>query len=227
MHSKKIRNLADAGTAVIDEGEIVQSTYQCDYTSLLIDNFEHEGYWSPLSKFQKMAYWYIVKEKNVEVTFPETREIDTTYITVVDALVSDGAYRGNSFHLEYNPFYGTQSYLIPGVRIGFDKIGFSNIDTVSFMAKGNDQLTLRLHGDEIYWDKPQALYKVTLDSVWRMYKIPTSSMLIIDPTHIYTSWDVVKSKLYWMTFAIEGRGSSVWIDDVKFNNATINDLLFQ
>jgi hypothetical protein len=227
IHSKKIRNLADAGTEVINEGEIVESSYQCDYNSLLIDNFDHEGYWSPLSKFQKMAYWYIIKEKYVEVTFPTTREIDTTYVTVVDALVSDDAYRGKSFHLEYNPFYGTQSYLIPGVRVGFDNIGFSNIDTVSFMAKGNDQLTLRLHGDEIYWDKPQALYKVTLDSVWRLYKIPTSTMLIIDPMHIYTSWDVVKSKLYWLTFGVEGRGTSIWIDDVKFNNATINDLLFQ
>jgi hypothetical protein len=232
--TKTLVKLAEAGTQIIIEGEDVNSEYACDYTSLLIDNFNHEGYWSPISKFQKKAFWFIVKSPSFAVSFPTTREIDTSYITVMDALVSLGAYEGKALHLEYtfskSPYFDYNpdtDYLVPGVRVGFDSIGFSNIDTVSFMAKGNDQLTLRLHGDEVFWAKPQALYKVTLDTAWRMYKIPTSSMLIVDPTHLYSSWDKVKSKLYWITFLVEGKGNSVWIDDVKLNHATINDLLFR
>lgn len=223
--TKNVSRLAEAGTQIITEAQEIESAFECDYTNLLIDNFDHEGYWSPLAKFQKKAYWYVVKSPHIPVTFPTTREIDTAYVNILDALVSsDGVFKGKSLHLEYLPVDNNiTEFLIPGIRLGFNTVGFSNIDTISFMAKGNDQITVRLHGEEP-WNMPQATYKVTLDSTWKLYKIATSDMLIKDTYH--PSWQGVKSRLHWVTFPIELKGSSIWIDEVKFNNATINDLLF-
>ena len=56
------------------------------------------------------------------------------YIPLRSALVSEGAYDGNSVYVNYN-IGGGSSYLIIGAQVSSMEAGFTHIDTVSFMAK--------------------------------------------------------------------------------------------
>jgi hypothetical protein len=76
--------------------------------------------------------------------------------------------------------------------------GFTHIDTVSFMAKGNGKLSVRIHGLESN-NMPQAICSVNLDTVWQRFTI-TSDQYFISDLRYSCGWEEIRGRLQWIAF---------------------------
>jgi hypothetical protein len=226
------RKISSAGT--LDVSTQNQSmNISTDFNRILIDNFNDGDRFGCIYNIlnadqtitKKFNEWYIVHSDSINVTFPKDRDPgNTKYIPLESAIIPSTASLMKSLHLEYT-ITTTTLYLIMSNKIGFPEIGFSNVDTFSFHAKGPATVIVRLQGEENN-DKPQALYTVAIDSVWREYKIAFNQFSIVDPTDSKATWQTVRNRLYWFGFMADGKGSQkLSIDEVALNGCTLEDLL--
>ena len=212
--------LAAAGNVELSEGVVSQADLMTDFSGILVDNFNGGA---DLMSYLNSGRWYIIKGGDISVNFPTAREADTLFIPSQSALVNSGAFEGKSLHVNYSAGTGT-FYLIVGAQVSTIKAGFTNIDTVSFMAKGNGRLTLRLHGEQDV-DKPQAFYYINLDTAWQSYSITFDQYEINDPDNSSAVWTDVEQRMTWLSFLPGGNGTDFWLDEIRLDGITINELL--
>lgn len=213
--------IAGAGSVVLAEGGTVTSTLQANFSGILVDDFDVAA---NLMSYFKVGNWYIAHGLAVTVTFPTSREkTDSTHIPYKDALVTAGALAGKSLRVNYT-VDGTEFYLIVGAKVTTRQAGFSNIDTITFWAKGNGILKVRLHGEESI-DKPQAIAYEVLDTMWRQFTVTTDMYEIIDPSNPAAKWDDVKKRMTWLSFMPGPEGTEFWLDDVWLAGVAMRDLI--
>lgn len=203
------------------EGDNYQMQVATDFTGVLIDDFDSE---LNLMNYLNSGNWYITKDGNVSVDFPPDRDEDTMYIPFSSAVVSDGAYEGKSVHVGYRAGSGTYYYLIIGAEISSRDAGFSNIDTISFMAKGNGTLKIRLHCKENN-NLPEAIHYVNLDTAWQRFAVNVDQFTINDPENPDAVWVDVKNRMNWIAFHPEADGTDFWLDNVRMEGVTLGDLI--
>jgi len=202
------------------EGEHFRTQLAVDFSGTLVDHFDGDV---NLMSFLNSGQWYITRSPNVSVYFPAERETDTLYIPLRSALVSEGAYDGNSVYVNYN-IGGGSSYLIIGAQVSSMEAGFTHIDTVSFMAKGNGKLNVRIHGLESN-NMPQAICSVDLDTVWQRFTITSDQYFISDPQGTLAGWEEIRGRLQWIAFHPGSDGSEFWLDDVRLEGVTLDELI--
>ncbi|MDG5814870.1 hypothetical protein QA601_07270 [Chitinispirillales bacterium ANBcel5] len=204
---------------------VISNTDLEDSTGVLIDDFNDGTRDNMLVPELDLGTWYIVKCNNVQVTFPQSRETDTSYIPPEDALVTEGAYEGRSLNLHYN-VPSEYFYLIIGSQISASENGLEGIEAVTFRAKGNDHLTLRLHGEEgDNRDFPQASFSVELSSEWTQFVVTPDRFHIWDQNSENPTWESVAGRLQWISFMPEGFGDEIWLDDIRLEGVTLGDLV--
>jgi hypothetical protein len=210
-----------AGNVILAEGDNVKSTLETTFSGVLVDDFDVGA---NLMSYFKVGNWYIAQGRAVTVAFPTTRDKnDSTHIPYKDALVTDGARSGKSLHVNYR-VDGADFYLIVGAKVCTHQVGFSHIDTVSFWAKGNGILTVRLHGEESI-DKPQALAYVYLDTAWQRFTVASDMYEIVDPSNKTAAWIDVRKRMTWLSFMPGADGTDFWLDDVKLEGVGMRDLI--
>jgi hypothetical protein len=218
---KDSTQLAGAGSVVLAEGDEVQSILQTNFSGVLVDDFDVAA---NLMSYFRVGNWYIAHGGAITVTFPASREkSDTTHIPYKDALVIAGALAGKSMHLTYS-VNGPDYYLIAGAKVTTRQAGFSRIDTITFQARGNGILTVRLHGEEDL-DKPQALAYVYLDTAWQQFTVTSDMYEIVDPADASATWDDVRKRMTWLSFLPGSSGADFWLDDVWLKGVAMRDLI--
>jgi hypothetical protein len=210
-----------AGRVALPEGADVHSSFNADFTGILVDNFETGS--NLMSSFGS-GDWYIAKDGAITVNFPTDRESDSTHIPYESALVTNGAFNGKSLHVNYAARSDSYFYLIVGAKVTSYEVGFSAIDTITFRAKGNGRLAVRLHGEENS-DKPQVYAYIALDTTWRLYTVTSDMYEIADPSDQSATWSDVEARMQWLSFMPGVEGTEFWLDDVRLEGVTMRDLL--
>jgi hypothetical protein len=217
--------IAGAGSVILAEGDDVQSTLQANFSGVLVDDFDVAA---NLMSYFKIGNWYIAHGGAVSVTFPTSREkTDSTHIPYKDALVAAGARAGKSLLVNY-AVDGTDFYLIVGAKVTTRQTGFTNIDTITFWAKGNGILKVRLHGEENgdgSNDKPWAIAYADLKTTWQQFTITSEMYDILDPSNNTAKWDDVKKRMTWLSFMPGSEGTEFWLDDVWLKGVAMRDLI--
>ncbi len=215
----KNSNAVAAGQVSIDSQSRLYNS-SVDFNVLTFDNFDDGSLYSLTWSYAGCGQWYLVRGGDIDVTFPTPGPDDTVYLPFTQALVDSGSYDGKSLHVQYLTDGGT-FYFIAGAQI--TSRGLTGISSISFRAKGDDTLTLRLHGIEDK-DKPQAIYKVALTQTWTEYVVNVDELAIFDPDNQTASWQDVADRVEWISFLPEGNGSEFWLDDIRFEGITLEDV---
>ena len=214
------KRLTGVGEVHISENATARKELTADFSGVIVDDFDGM---LPVMSYLRSGEWYIVKNGDVSVSFPLERSDDTLYIPFQSALVSSGAYSGNSLKLNYRTGTGTY-FLIVGAQVGSRDAGVINVDTLSFKAKGNGTVTIRFHGEEDR-DKPQAMHKVTLDTSWQQYTVTWDQYTVIDPQNSSASWSDVEGRMSWISFLPGADGTEFWLDEVRIEGITMQELI--
>lgn len=213
-------NLTPAGSVTLHEGEDAYMNLSVDFSGITVDDFDGD---INLMSLLNTSLWYIVKDGDISVMFPEEREDDTTFIPLEAALVSQGAYEGRSLHLRYSTGQSTH-FLIVGAQVSKPDAGFSHIDEISFRAKGNGRSTLRLHGKEEFY-MPAATCEFDLDTIWQRYTFMYDDFSIADSANDAAVWSDIEHRISWIAFHPGDSGSEFWLDDVRLNGVSLGDLI--
>jgi len=216
------QKVSGVGTVAVNGEAAISTTFKADFTGILVDDFETG---SNLMTYFGSGDWYIAKDGDVSVSFPAERDpSDTTHIPYESARVTDGAFEGTSLRINYQVQNDSYFYLIVGAKVSSYAVGFTNIDTITFQAKGSGRLAIRLHGEENS-DKPQVYAYVNLDTVWTKYTITSDMYEISDPSNASATWNDVEGRMQWLSFLPGADGNDFRLDDVRLEGVTLPDLI--
>lgn len=190
---------------------------------VLIDNFDMK---MDLMNYLSFSDWYLTKGGTMQLHFPTERETDTMYVPPKSAMISDEAYEGKSVHMEFSSNEGPDYYLIMGAQITHRGVGFTNVDTISFWAKGDGAVAVRLHGEENDY-MPKATSTVNLTSEWKEYFVTSRRFRAFESDGSESDWETVRHRMFWIAFDFEDDGTEVWIDNVMLRGVTLRDLMPQ
>lgn len=132
----------------------------------------------------------------------------------------DATLKSKVFHGEYSLAADDYAWVLVGVNFDYPE-NFSEIDSVSFMAKGNGTIRLSLEN----WSESNASIKaasawIELSDNWKKITLKPTDLCAdaLNLTNCFTSWNSVKNKVKQLHI-FPHDGSEFYIDDITIYGA--------
>lgn len=130
-----------------------------------------------------------------------------------------GSPNGKAFWIDYSASGSRWAQL--GSALGDAPLDLSGLDSVTFRAKGKGTVRLCFGSPHTYPDSVNTGYAVTVDSLWRTYRVPASALVPLGSQGL--SWAVLRSQVGCMALRFEN-GGSVYLDDIRLHGIGASDL---
>ena len=174
---------------------------EVEFMGMTLQDFERTSY----------DYWYITPDTigavlNSPSSFPE-------------GIVYDSTRESNVFHASYQMGLGW-SWVVIGTSIEQGPLNFSQLDSISFWAKGNGLIRVQLENWTVFSElegtnlKTYTPYKLLTEDTWEHIVIKPENFCEIDD--VYTecdSWETTKRSVQQIHFFLNS-GSSIYLDDI-------------
>jgi len=134
--------------------------------------------------------------------------------TVETALETDTlGPRSRVIHMRFR-LLAPSKWVLIGTNLGTRFQRMNLLDSITFRARGNATLRIALEDRSTLNDTLKAWAPVTIDSVWRQYRVRPVDFL--PPGTLSVGWDSIRTRV--TTFTIFGMGGTdAWIDDIRFH----------
>ncbi|NLP02634.1 MAG: hypothetical protein GX089_09085 [Fibrobacter sp.] len=225
----------------------LSDTLQISFENLLIDDFETGIGPTTISNLFRGITWYTYSDAGAKGWDVEKRmwtEISDTFETPGNSSIEVGSAddgRGGKaalFEVSLDrsinpPWAGAGFYLVSSGKTGVD---LSEMESISFRARGRGNLTIRLETaayDSIGSGHSQFSAIVNLTDSWQVHTIPVSSLYLImplDSSQQFIPWKVASESVNKVEFEFAAGDNpddplELYLDDIYLNGVTADVFL--
>lgn len=203
-------------TVDAESGQTTLDPITVDPWGILLDDFEDTTGTVYTADSLGEGRWYIVKSPSALIHNPDTFDF-------IGFLSTAGAFEGKSLSIPYTMDY--DDYISTGFLLGNDSCyDISAFDTISFAAKGDGVVSLRLMRNDSYTEEQYlAWYDYQLTSSWTKVKIFPEMLNIRSADPTYSTWARFGRRIKKISFHIRG-GSEFHLDNLRIEGIDIRDL---